>query len=97
MPSMNFSDGFVLDRTLRFQTASAASYAPPRRPTRGSDVGATETALERDIPGGAQAAAAITIAANAEYKDAVRKARDRRSGWPIVILGSSERAGDRWT
>jgi hypothetical protein len=45
MPVTNFSDGFVFDRTFRFQIASAASYAPPRSPTRGSGVGAEAEAL----------------------------------------------------
>jgi len=43
MPSTNFSDGLVFDSTARFQIASAASYAPPRSPTRGSGIDERET------------------------------------------------------
>jgi hypothetical protein len=38
----NFSAGFVVETTLRFQDASAASNWPARRPTRGSLAGVAD-------------------------------------------------------
>src|SRR5262245_46857068 len=41
----NFSDGLVFDTMRMFQSASAASHIPARRPTRGSGLGAAADAL----------------------------------------------------
>jgi hypothetical protein len=95
MPSTNFSDGLVLDSTLRFHTASAASHAPGRRPTRGSGLGSdAETlvagvaAVERDMVEGVHAAA-NTIAANAGQRDAARNMRGMWFCWMDMMWNSS--------
>src|SRR5262245_21976206 len=49
----NFSDGLVVDTSLTFHAAWAASHWPAFRPTRGSGFGATAEAplvVEVDLP-----------------------------------------------
>src|SRR3979411_2402019 len=98
IPAANFSEGFVSDNTLRFQIASAASYAPPRSPTRGSGVGG-----ERDSsPCGTEVCAwnveganavAKTITANAVANDGTVEGDRRRVGILKLIWSNSSERG----
>src|SRR6266567_20242 len=55
----NFSEGCVLERTRRFQVASAAFIRPARSPTRGSGLGGVVAMSNLEVAHAARASAAI--------------------------------------
>src|SRR6266705_1541362 len=55
----NFSEGWVLESTRRFQCASAAVIRPARSPTRGSGLGAVVDMSSLEVAHAARASAAI--------------------------------------